>query len=113
MFIFLPYIFIAFLWGAICLAVCKKFNVRLSYYGTGGNNEFLGFITFFICVIGAGISLSLFHKLYSFLLNKDVLGVIFGLFIMAALVLAIVSIIVSVVQAFYKGLSKPASEKDK
>ena len=118
MFIFTPYILTASLWAFVFLSLCEKFDVRLSRYRTGGNNEFLCFVMFFICVIGAGISHSLFHGLYMDIfymvfLNKDVLGAIFGLYIMALFVLATVAITVSAMRKVYRFLSKPASKTDK
>lgn len=117
MVIFIPYIFTASLWAFVFLSLCEKFDVRLSRYGTEGNNKFLGFAIFFICVIGAGISLSLFHELYMDILymvflSQDVLGAIFGLYIMALFVLAIVAITVSAMRKVYRFLSKPASKTD-
>src|SRR5215471_8925119 len=107
MFIFIPYIFTASLWAFVFLSLCEKFDVRLSRYGTEGNNEFLGFVMFFICVIGARTSPSLFRELYMAIfymvfLNQDVLGAIFGLYIMALFVLAIVAITVSAMRKVYR-----------
>jgi hypothetical protein len=109
MFIFTPYIFTASLWAFIFLSLCEKFDVRLSRYGTEGDNESLDFTMFFICVIGAGISHSLFHELYMAIfymvfLNQDVLGAIFGLYIMALFVLTIVAITVSSMRKVYRFL---------
>jgi hypothetical protein len=109
-FIFAPYIFTASLWAFVFLSLCEKFDVRLSRYGTGGNNEFLCFVMFFICVIGAGISHPLFHGLYMDILymvflNEDVLGAIFGLYIMTLVALATVAITASAMRKVYRFLS--------
>ncbi len=112
MIIVIPYIIIAFFWMALFSSICKRFKVEVPSYRNSGNNVLLGFLIYFVCVVGAALSLVWFHRAYSILLSQNVLGAIYGVFIVAFLLLAAISLFIAGIQKLYRLFSKTKSEMD-